>query len=357
MRTPFIINFHIFKSGGTHAEKIYATARDEVCGRGSSQNLARSFPLTCDRHYRKPWACGVHFTWPTAQLCLKRRSPELNLSLESDLVTSVVVLRDPVERFVSEFHHKERYHNKHCVTNTSLPISTQCKQAMGSLSGFRSLQSSTGAKPLQTSVSLPDYIQHNCTGGENRLTWTMSSRFTGSGSYAAYCRDSAAERGVELWADQERANALFQEARNNLMAVTIVGTLARLDLVFQTLSDAFNVSFDYSLPREYKQHQQYHHLEPDIDQAGGGDDSVPDSEPASASVTVNVSAEKEADATVKGAVQSRVKFDQRLLAEVVGEHPIRINWDSWVGRKLAHLGLKAKYTGEYNSAPSTPRNG
>lgn len=353
-RIPFLINFHIFKSGGTHAEKIYATARDQVCGPGSSSNLARSFPLACDLHYRRPWICGVHFSWVAAQQCLQDDRRMSGLSLQSDLVTSVIVLRNPPERYVSEFHHKARYYRKHCLniaasdfnsTLVSIEVQENCRHIMGSMSGFSALQQQNDQHLRQSAKHnefplLQDYLKHECTGGENRLTWTMSSHFSGSSSYAAYCmgnndlangskgKRNKPSRGT-LWEDSILSEQIYQEALRNLREVSIVGTFEHLELVFEALSDVFNIAFDVTVPRDHKEHQKYAHLDFSTHIKNAPDDT------------------SDTNAQTLEAVRKKVFHDQRLIDQLIGTTSPRricINWNSWLGRKLIHLGLKSKYS-------------
>ena len=256
------------------------------------------------------------------------------LSLQSDLVTSVIILRDPVERYVSEFHHRERYHTKHCMAAGGAVVKPSCKLAPGSLTGFRALGQGLAA------VTLSQFLRHNCTGAENRLVWTMARRFNHSGAYSASCKGNLMSKHIKvgnlsderaqeqeqllpLWDDPVESEAVYREALVNLRAVSVVGTLAHLERVFMALGEAFNVSFNHSQSRERKEHQQYQPL----DHRGGGQGEGQG---------------EEGETLV--AVRKRVALDQRLVEDVLGSRTLRVNWDSWLGRKLTSLGLKTKYS-------------
>ena len=305
LRRDSVVNFHIPKSGGSFVEMVYHSCRERLCHKRTSI-AARTFPFNCGPLGELSFPCGVHATFPGHELCfftkmMHETQPNLySLRLtDHDLVTSVLVLRDPVDRFVSEYHHTLRQGNHYInETLTAKSCTPWFDNPTEVCNEFR--------KGNQ-SIDLQGFAKLPCMSAYNRMTWMLSSQFRSIYYMREVCHDLKIGKLSKRQMAQNFESYL-SEALSNVRNITVVGRIDHVNLVFEALSDAFGVRFskNYSIPHSSRPVRKSTH-------------SIISKGPA--------------------------KYDNRLYNSIFSNssRKLLIRWDSWMGRKLIKMGLKEKY--------------
>ena len=313
LRLESFVNIHIPKTGGSYFAKVLKSARPNICPNHSSSIMAKeyfknsmageTFPFNCGPiGYWSNITCGAHGTIPHHKNCFRdKRIVDMNpvfsrLNLfDHDIVTSVLVLRDPVDRFISEYLHT--YRNKHWQQKWNDDYSS-CSPWFDNpihiCQAFR-----------HQNMSLLRFSEEFCISGYNRMTWMLSDHFQNIVEFANYCENNHRNQEADF-------EVFLKEAMINSKKISIVGTIQHASLVFEALTDVFGLEFveKYNASFAYKRRQDQFN-----------------------------------ETIVNNIMNRGAYYDIKLYNSIFNgtKKTIVINWDSWFGKHLIELGLDHKY--------------
>lgn len=289
-----VVHIHIQKCGGTSAEKVFTTARDGVCGQGSSSyegfEYERTFPFACSKNLSSIWPCGLHPSYARASTCTKQKM-KIDDGILNRSVTSVLFLRNPLDRLMSEHMHVMKHRrSKPDLFEREPKNRTKC-------GNWGDYSLSTCDSILQNGTFV-DFVSDETNIAANRMVWMFMNKDHRSTSWVG---------------TGEKA---LLEATKNMKEISIIGDSKHGHLVYEALSKVFNITFDETLActcRNKVAHKDYDEL---------------------------VARELHQNLNL---INEKMKYDSALHDKILGKGAIYINWKSNFGHKLVELGLKDHY--------------
>lgn len=299
-----VVHIHIQKCGGTSAEKVFATARDNVCGQGSSSykgfEYERTFPFACSKDLSGIWPCGLHPSYARSNSCIKTKM-KIHDGILSSSVTSVLFLRNPIDRLISEYIHVMKYRK-------SRPDLFRRKKNRKTCGNWGDYTLSTCDSILRNGTFVA-FVSDKTNVASNRMVWMFMNE-----NY----------RNKRLVGTAEKAEL---EATQNMKKISIIGDSKYGHLVYEALSKVFNVTFDETLAHTHQNtntHEDYDELVADqLHQH-------------------------------KNLINDRIKYDSSLYDKILGKGAIYVNWESNFGKKLMELGLEDYYVNLTKWKPPLP---
>jgi len=208
-------------------------------------------------------------------------------------VTSVLFLRNPLDRLISEYMHVMRY-----VTRRP-DIYERGQKNYTNCGNWGDYSLSTCDSILQNGTFV-DFVSDETNVAANRMVWMFMNK--------DYRKTS--------WSWVGTGEKALLEATKNMKEISIIGDSNYGHLVYEALSKVFNITFDERLAhtnQNPKVHKDYDEL---------------------------VARELHQNLNL---INEKIKYDSALYNKILGKGAIYINWKSNFGHKLVELGLKDRY--------------